>query len=170
MLTCTAHICHLYKGTDVYSFMMKCNNNSFSISNMVSESLLWPFLSSFVFISVTHFSTSLPPSQQPLQPFVDESLTSFSRRPWVPDLQPPSLRSFTPHRPLPFTSPLQILLRLCFWRYHRDHLAPIYILVKASTSSETIRAPTHCSKVLFRWSTHLQYSSDHLIAAVIGII
>ena len=38
---------------------------------MVSEPLLWPFLSSPVFISVTlfFFSTSLPPSQQPPQPF-----------------------------------------------------------------------------------------------------
>ena len=36
---------------------------SSSISNIVSEPLLWPFPSSLVFISVIHFSTSLPPSQ-----------------------------------------------------------------------------------------------------------
>ena len=53
------------------------------------------------------FSTSLLPSQPPLQPFAVESPTSSSRRPWVPDLQPPLLRSFTLHRPLPLASPLQ---------------------------------------------------------------
>ena len=74
---------------------------------MVSEPLLWPFLSSLVFIGVTPFSTSLPPSQQPPQPFAVEPSTSTSRRLWVPDLQPPLLRSFTPQRPLPIASPPQ---------------------------------------------------------------
>ena len=127
---------------------------SFSISNMVSEPLLWPFLSSPVFISVTlfFFSTSLPPSQQPPQPFAVKPLTSSSRRPWVPDLQPPLLRSFTLHRPLPLTSPLQKLLRLRFWRYHRDRLALIYKTVKASTPSETACAFMRRSKFLYGWS------------------
>ena len=125
---------------------------SSSISNMVSEPLLWPFLSNLVFISVTPFSTSLSSSQQPPQPFAVEPPTSSSCWPWVPDLQPPSLRNFTLHRPLPFASLLQILLRIQLWRYHRDRLALIYTLVKASTPSETTRAPTHCSKALFRWS------------------
>ena len=125
----------------------------FSISNMVSEPLLWPFLSSLVFISVTSFSTSLPPSQQPPQLFTVEPLTSSIRRPWVSDLQPPSLRNFTLHKLLPFASPLQILLRSRFWRYHRDHLVPIYKIVKASMLSETARAPTRRSKAL--------YSSNH---------
>ena len=110
---------------------------------MVLEPLLWPFLSSLVFISVTHFfffSTSLLPSQQPPQPFAVEPPTSSSRRPWVLDLQPPSLRSFTLHRPLPLASPLQTLLRLRFWSYHRDRLALIYKTVKASTPLETARA------------------------------
>ena len=93
-----------------YEIQYKSSN----ISNMVSEPLLWPFLSSLVFISVTPFSTSLPPSQQPPQPFAVEPPTSSSHRPWVPDLQPPSLRSFTLHRPLPFVSPLQTLLWLRF--------------------------------------------------------
>ena len=142
---------------------------------MVLEPPLWPFLSSLVFISVTPFSTSLLPSQQLPQSFAVEPPTSSNRRPWVPDLQLLSLRSFTLHRPLPFASPLQILLRLRFWRYHKDHLAPIYIPVKASTPSETARAPTRHSKVLFRWprapraSMCLQYCFDHLTAAVIGI-
>ena len=126
---------------------------SSSISNMVLEPLLWPFLSSPVFISVTlFFSTSLPPSQQLPQPFAVEPPMSSSRHPWVLDLQPPSLRSFTLHKPLPLTSPLQILLRLRFWSYHRDRLAPIYKTVKASTSSETARASTRCSKFLYGWS------------------
>ena len=111
---------------------------------MISEPLLWHFLSSLIFISVTPFSTSLPPSQQPTQPFAIEPPTSPSRRPWVPDLQPPSLKSFTLHRPLPFASPLQTLLQLRFWRYHRDCLAPIYKIVKASTPSETARASHTC--------------------------
>ena len=111
-----------------------------SNSNMVSEPLLWLFLSSLVFISVTPFSTLLSPSQQSPQPFVVEPQTSSSRRPWVLDLQLPSLRNFTLHRPLPFTSPLQILLQSRFWRYHRDRLAPIYTIVKASTPSETARS------------------------------
>ena len=120
---------------------------------MVSEPLLWPFLSSFVFISVTlFFSTSLPPSQPPPQPFAVEPPTSSSRRPWVLDLQPPLLRSFTLHRPLPLASLLQTLLRLWFWSYHRDRLAPIYKTVKASTPSETARAPTRRSKFLYSWS------------------
>ena len=125
---------------------------SFSISNMVSEPLFWHFLSSLVFISVTHFSTLLPPSQQPPQPFAVEPPTSSSRCPWVPDLQSLLLRNFTLHRPLPFASPLQILLRSRFWRYHKDRLAPIYTLVKASSPSETTRALTRHSKALFRWS------------------
>ena len=125
---------------------------SFSISNMVSEPLFWPFLSSLVFISVTHFSTLLLPSQQPPQPFVVEPSTSSSCHPWVSDLQPPSLRNFTLHRPLPFASLLQILLRSRFWRYHRDRLVPIYTLVKALTLSETARTPTRHSKALFCWS------------------
>ena len=137
---------------------------------MVSEPLLWSFLSSLVFISMTPFSTSLPPSQQPPQPFTDEPSTSSSRRPWVPNLQPLSLRSFTLPRPLPFALPLQILLRLRFWRYHRDRLAPIYILVKGSTPLKIARTPTRCSKVLFRWFMRLQYCSDHLTVAVIGIV
>ena len=143
---------------------------------MALKLLLWPFLSSLVFISVTPFSTSLPPSQQPPQSFTIEPPTSSNHRPWVPDLQPPSLRSFTLHRPLPFASPLQILLWLRFWRYHRDRLAPIYIPMKASTPSETARAPTRRSKVLFCWpralraSTCLQYCSNHLTTAVIGIV
>ena len=99
---------------------------SSSISNMVSEPLLWHFLNNLVFISVTPFPTSLLPSQQPLQPFAVEPPTSPNRRSWIPDLQPPSLRSFTLHKPLPFASPLQTLLRLRFWRYHRNRLAPIY--------------------------------------------
>ena len=119
---------------------------------MVSEPLLWPCLSSLVFISVTPFSTSLPPSQQPPQPLVVEPPTSSNRRPWVPDLQPPSLRNFTLHRPLPFGSPLQILLRLRLWRYHWNRLAPIYTLVEPSMPLETTHAPTRRSKVLFHWS------------------
>ena len=131
---------------------------------MVSESLLWPFLSSLVFIRVTSFSTSLPPSQQPLQPFIDEPPTSSSRHPWVPDLQPSSLRNFTLHIPLLFASPLQILLWLWFWRYHKDRLASIYTLMKASTPSKTTRAPTCRSKALFRWSrtTRTFHASLHI--------
>ena len=82
---------------------------------------------------------------------------SSSRRPWVPDLQSPSLRSFTLHRPLPFASPLQILLWLRLWRYHWDHLALIYTFVEASTPSETAYAPMRLSKVLFR-SSHALHS------------
>ena len=143
-LTCTAHLCLIYKAL-MYILSLRNTIQSSSISNMVSEPLLWSFLSSLVFISVTHFSfsTSLPPSQPPPQPFAIEPPTSSSRRPWVPDLQLPLLRSFTLHRPLPLTSPLQTLLRLRFWSYHRDRLAPIYKTVKDSTSSETAHAPTH---------------------------
>ena len=119
---------------------------------MVSEPLLWPFLSSLVFISVTSFLTTLPPLQLPSQPLAVEPPTSSSRRPWVPDLQLPLLRSFTLHRPLLFASPLQILLRLRFWRYHWDRPAPIYTLVEASKKSEIARAPTRRSKLLFRRS------------------
>ena len=119
---------------------------------MVSEPLLWPFLSSLVFISVTSFLTTLPQSQLPPQPLAVEPPTSSSRRPWVPDLQLPSLRSFTLHRPLPFASPLQILLRLRFWRYHWDRPAPIYTLVEASPPLKTARAPTRHPKLLFRLS------------------
>ena len=120
---------------------------------MISEPLLWLFLSSPVFISVTlFFSTSLLPSQQPPQPFAVEPPTSSSRRPWVPDLQLQSLRSFTLHKPLPLASPLQISLRLRFWSYHRDCLAPIYKIVKAPTPSKTTRAPTRRPKFMYCWS------------------
>ena len=59
--TCTAHICLLNKGSHVHSLTMKYNTIEFSISNMVSELLLWHFLSNYVFIGVTPFSTSLLP-------------------------------------------------------------------------------------------------------------
>ena len=65
---------------------------------MVSKPLLWPFLSSLVFIGVTPLSTSLPPSQQSPQPLVVEPSTSSSHCLRVPDLLPLSLRSPTPHR------------------------------------------------------------------------
>ena len=106
-------------------------------------------LSSLVWLP---FLTTLPPSQLPPQPLTVEPPMSSSRHPWVPNLQPPSLRSFTLHRPLLFVSQLQILLRLRFWRYHWDHPAPIYTLVEASMPSETARASTRRSKLLFRWS------------------
>ena len=119
---------------------------------MVSEPLFWPFLSSPVFISVAFFLTTLLPSQLLPQPLAVEPPMYSSRRPWVPDLQLPSLRSFTLHRPLLFASPLQVLLQLRFWRYHWDRPAPIYTLVAASPSSKTARAPTRRSKLLFRRS------------------
>ena len=70
------------------------------------------FLGSLVFIGVTSFSTSLPPSQQSPQPFADEPPPSSSRCLKVPDLQPQSLRSLTLHRLLHASSPPLILLRL----------------------------------------------------------
>ena len=151
--TCTAHLYILYKAL-MYILSLKNTLQSSSISNMVSELLLWSFLSSLVFISVTpfSFSTSLLPLQPLPQPFAVEPPTSTSRRPWVPDLQPPLLRSFTLHRPLPLASPLQTLLRLRFWSYHRDCLASIYKTVKNSTSSETACAPTRRLKFLYGWS------------------
>ena len=48
------------------------------------------------------------------QPLAVELPTSSSHRPWVPDLQPPSLRSFTLHRPLPFASTLQNIAPIMF--------------------------------------------------------
>ena len=107
---------------------------------MVSDPLLWPFLSSLVFIGVTSFLTSLLPTQQSLQPIAVEPLTSSSHCLWVLDMQSLSLRSPTTHRPLHVSWPPWILLRLCFCRYHWDHLAPIYTLVEASQPSETARA------------------------------
>ena len=80
---------------------------SFSISNMVSESLLWPFLSSLVFIGVTALSTSLLPSQQSPQPLTVEPITSSSHYLRVLDLQPLSLRSPTSHRLLHVSSRLE---------------------------------------------------------------
>ena len=141
-----------------YEIQYKSSN----ISNMVSEPLLWPFFSSHVFISMTPFSISLPPSQQPPQPFAVEPLTSSSRCPWVSDLQPPSLWSFTLQRPLLFASPLQTLLRLRFWRYHKDCLASIYKIVKASMLLETTRAPTRRSKFLYGWSRAPRTSTRRL--------
>ena len=107
---------------------------------MVSEPLLWPFLSSIVFIGATPFSTSLLPSQQSSQPFAIEPPTSSSCCLWVPDLQSLSLRSPTSHRPLHVSSLPWILLWLHFCRYHWDRLAPIYTLVVALQPSDTARA------------------------------
>ena len=107
---------------------------------MVLELLLWHFLSSLVFIGVTSFSTSLPPSQQLPQPLTVEPLTSSSRFLGVPNLQPLSLRSPTPHRPLHVSLPPWILLQLRFCRYHWDRFAPIYTLVETSQPSEIARA------------------------------
>ena len=107
---------------------------------MVSESLLWPFLSSLVFIGVTALSTSLLPSQQSPQPLTVEPLTSSSHYLRVPDLQPLSLRSPTSHRLLHVSSRLEycsnhisrgiteIILKrsTCWWkpRKHRSRHAP----------------------------------------------
>jgi len=107
---------------------------------MVSEPLLWHFLSILVFIGVTPFSTSLSPSQQLSQPLAVEPPTSSNRCLWVPDLQLLSLKISTPHRPLHVSSPPWILLQSHFWRYHWDRLESIYTSVEASKSSETIRA------------------------------
>ena len=131
------------------------------ISNMVSEPLLWHFLSSLVFISVTSFSTSFLPSQQLPQPLAVEPPTSSSRCLCVPDLQPLSLRSPTPHRPLHVSLSPWILLRLCFYRYHWDRLVPIYKLVEASQPLEITRALMRYPKILrpsSRASTRLQPS------------
>ena len=126
---------------------------SFNISNMVSESLLWPFLSSLVFISVTPFFFNIASA-------ITTIVSAFHRwtsdviqpHPWVPDQQPPSLRSFTLHRPLSLASPLQTLPRLRFWSYHRDPFTSIYKTMKASTPSETACTPTRRSKFLYGWS------------------
>ena len=124
-LTCIAHLYLYYTLLVSHTYVSYIRHwcvfshyeiqyKSSSISNMVSELLLWPFLSSLVFISVTTFSTSLPPSQQPPQPFDVEPPTSLSCRPWVSDLQLSSLRGFTLHRPLPFAScaPTRLLTSL----------------------------------------------------------
>ena len=115
---------------------------------MVSEPLFWHFLSSLVFIGVTPFSTSLSPSQQSPQPITIEPPTSSSRCLWVPNLQPLSLRSPTPHKPLHLSSPSWILLWLHFCRYHWDRLASIYTTVEASQSSETTCTLTCRPKLL----------------------
>ena len=73
---------------------------------------------------------------------------SSNRRLWVPNLQPLSLRSPTLHRPLHVSSPPWILLRLRFYRYHWDRLAPIYTLVEALKPSEIARALTHHPNIL----------------------
>ena len=72
-LTCIAHLAHLYLYYTLlvphtYAsyirhwcifFYSKNTIQSSSISNMVSEPLLWPFLSSLVFLSVTPFSFNI---------------------------------------------------------------------------------------------------------------
>ena len=55
---------------------------SSSISNMVSESSLWLFLGSPVFIGIILDSQLLPPLQLLLQPFAVKPLTRFSHRLW----------------------------------------------------------------------------------------
>ena len=132
----------------MYILWLWNTTQSFSISNMVLEPLLWPLLSSLVFISVTQFSTSLSPSQQSPQPLTVEPLMPFSCRLWVPDLQPLSLRSPTPYRPLHKSSLPWILLRLHFYKYHWDRLVSIYMSVETSQSSETARTFTCHSKLL----------------------
>ena len=133
--TCTTHICLLYKGTHVYSLIIKYNITNFSISNIVSEPLLWPFLSSLVFIGVTPFSTSLLLSQQSPQPLAVEPPTSSSRCLWVSDLQLLSLRSPTPHRPLHVSSHRR--------EYFSNHISSGII------------------EIIFRWSTSWWKPRNH---------
>ena len=153
---------------------------------MVSEPLLWPFLSSLVFIGVTPFSISLLPSQQLLQPLTVEPPTSSNRCLWVPDLQPLLLRSLTSYRPLHMSLPPWILHRLCFYRYHWDRFAPIYTLVEALQLSEIARALTHhpnilcpiscvtCAPMRWHWqpssraSTRLHVPDLHLLTSALG--
>ena len=132
----------------MYILWLWNTTQSFSISNMVLEPLLWPLLSSLVFISVTQFSTSLSPSQQSPQPLTVEPPTAFNCCLWVPDLQSLSLRSPTPHRPLHESSLPWILLRLHFYKYHCDRLVSIYTSVESSQSSETARTFTRRPKLL----------------------
>ena len=85
---------------------------------------------------------------------------SSNRRLWVPNLQPLSLRSPTLHKPLHVSSPPWILLRLRFYRYHWDRLAPIYTLVEASKPSEIARALMHHPNIS-RSSSHVARTSMH---------
>ena len=77
----------------MYIILLWNTIQSSSIFNMVSKPLLWPFLSSLIFIGVT---PSLLPSQQLPQPLAVEPPTSSSCCLRVPDLQPLLLRSPTP--------------------------------------------------------------------------
>ena len=76
----------LYKRTLSYFITCEIQYYSFSIFNLVSESLLWPFLSSFISIGVTPFSTSLLSSQYSPQLLAVEPPMSLSCRPWVTNL------------------------------------------------------------------------------------
>ena len=113
---------------------------------MVSEPLLWPFLSSLVFISVTSFFNNASAI----------TIAAAASHRWTSDVIQPSSLGSEPaaavvkefHTTL-FASPLQILLRLHFWRYYWDRPAPIYTLVEASPQSETARASTRRSKLMF---------------------
>ena len=161
-------LCLLYKRHSCIFYYLRNTIQSSSISNMISEPLLWPFLSSLVFIGVTPFSTSLPPSQQSPQPLAIEPLTSSSHCLRVPDLQPLSLRSPTPHRSLHMSLNRSLPSRAAWiscvnapravqsssWCYlwrHLLHVSPSYVSISHLLTS----APHHLGDVIcwpwLRW-------------------
>ena len=75
----TAHLCLLYKAL-IYILSLWNTIQSSSISNMISEPLLWPFLSSLVFISVTPFFN--------IASAITTTATAFRR--WTSDVTQPS--------------------------------------------------------------------------------
>ena len=95
---------------------------------------------------------TLPPSQLPPQPIAVEPPTSSSRRPWVPDLQPPSFRSFTLQQTTALCITAANIAPISFLKVPlRSSCADLHIR-GASSSSETSRALTRRSKLLLRRS------------------
>ena len=88
----------------------------------------------------------------------------------VPDLQSPP---FCTTKTTAFPLPLCIFLRIHFYKYHYDRLAPIYSSMELSQPSEISRAAMHRLKFWPNPSTlfkHHQCCSDLVAPATIRII
>ena len=141
---------------------------------MVSEPLLWPFLSSLVFIGVTPFSTSLSPSQQLSQPLaVEPSIPAIILGFWTCNRHRWGVSHYKDHCPLHHRckycsdyvseGTTEIVLR---WSTHsgkpqshqRPHAPPCRSKVLFRSSHASTR---RCTSGLFLHALHLQVTRLH---------
>ena len=168
-------LCLLYKRHSCIFYYLRNTIQSFSISNMVSELLLWPFslavLSLLVLLHSQHrfrrhnsCCSLLPLNLQCLPAVV------FGSRPAATIVE----ESYTAQTTACVITAVNIAPIFC--RYHWDRFAPIYTLVEASQPSEIARTLTCHPNILRQISritrafTCLHAPDLHLLTLTLGDI